>query len=185
MERVGDWDYRVKVKGKPKLVHANLIKRYIRREIVGAGFTPVVVEDPEQRVSGQEIPLIPLQAEETWRDVKLAADLNRGQQAELQALCEQYQDILTDLPLKCNIGVCSLSVIQQEPVRVKQYPLPHSQAHVIKDEVEAMLKMGVIERAHSPYSSPILLVKKPDGRMRFCVDFRRFNKISSLHVWPS
>ena len=177
VERVGDWDYRVRVKGKDKLVHANLIKGYVRREGVAAGFTPVVVESHVPAIDDPQIPLIPLQAEESWKDVKISTKLPAVQQEELRTLCERFQDILTDLPLRCNVGECTLSVTQSEPVAVKQYPLPHSQAGVIKKEVESMLQMGVIERAQSPYSSPILLVRKPDGSFRFCVDFRRFNRV--------
>ncbi|GFN81031.1 polyprotein [Plakobranchus ocellatus] len=42
-------------------------------------------------------------------------------------------------------------------------------------EVKKMLDMGVIEPSNSPYSSLIVLVKKPDGTNRFCIDFRRLN----------
>jgi hypothetical protein len=47
-----------------------------------------------------------------------------------------------------------------------------------------MLQMGVIERSNSPYCSPILLVKKKDGKMRFCVDFRRLNKTLKFDAEP-
>ena len=67
--------------------------------------------------------------------------------------------------------------MSDEPVKVKQYPLPHSQQELVKKEVQEMLRAGIIERSSSPYSSPILLVKKKDTSMRFCTDFRKMNKI--------
>ena len=41
-----------------------------------------------------------------------------------------------------------------------------------------MLKEGVIQESTSPWCSPILCVRKPDGRIRFCIDFREVNDVT-------
>ena len=46
---------------------------------------------------------------------------------------------------------------------------------VVEEEVETMLKFGVIRSCESPYTSPIVLVKKRDRKTRFCIDFRILN----------
>lgn len=40
-----------------------------------------------------------------------------------------------------------------------------------------MLKLGVIEPSHSPYSTLVVLVRKRDGTNRFCIDFCKLNKV--------
>ena len=49
---------------------------------------------------------------------------------------------------------------------------------VIDNEIEDMLAMGIIERSEAPYASPLVLVKKPDGSCRVCVNFKDLNKIT-------
>ncbi|KAL1248861.1 hypothetical protein QQF64_022179 [Cirrhinus molitorella] len=47
-----------------------------------------------------------------------------------------------------------------------------------------MLKLGVIEPSRSPWSSPIVMVPKPGGTLRFCSDFRRLNEVSEFDGYP-
>ena len=47
-----------------------------------------------------------------------------------------------------------------------------------------MLELGVIEPANGPWSSPMVLIKKKDGSVRFCVDYRRLNDVTVKDVYP-
>ncbi len=47
-----------------------------------------------------------------------------------------------------------------------------------------MQHLGVIEPSTSEWSSPIVLVPKKDGTLRFCLDFRKLNSVSNFDPYP-
>ena len=54
----------------------------------------------------------------------------------------------------------------------------------IKDEVRKMKEQNVIVDSASPWSSPLVLVRKKDGSVRFCIDYRKLNEITIADRYP-
>ena len=70
------------------------------------------------------------------------------------------------------------------PIKQRYRPRNPAMQAVIDREVDKMLAEGVIEPSRSPWSSPVVLVKKKDGAHRFCIDFRRLNEVSEKDAYP-
>jgi len=70
------------------------------------------------------------------------------------------------------------------PIKQRYRPRNLAMQAIINKEVDEMLEQGVIEPSHSPWSSPIVIVKKKDGKFRFCIDFRRVNDVTHKDAYP-
>lgn len=76
------------------------------------------------------------------------------------------------------------TVADKGPVRHGLRPTSPKEKEVIRNEVKKMLEQGAIRPSSSPWSSPIVLVKKKDGSVRFCIDYRKVNDITIKDVFP-
>jgi hypothetical protein len=70
------------------------------------------------------------------------------------------------------------------PVVVRPYCYPALHKDELERQCIAMLDQGLIRRSSSTFSSPVLLVKKPDGSWWFCVDYHALNAITIKDVFP-
>lgn len=71
-----------------------------------------------------------------------------------------------------------------KPVNIRPYRYTHFQKTKIERQVNEMLSTGLIQLIHSPFSPPVLLVKKKDGSWRFYVDYRALNSATLKDRFP-
>ena len=64
------------------------------------------------------------------------------------------------------------------------YRLSYAENLELQRQIEDLLKKGLIAKSNSPYSSPVLFVKKKDGTMRMCIDYRALNDITIKDRFP-
>jgi hypothetical protein len=132
--------------------------------------------------------------EEGWKKgslnaIELGAN-SRGSgyiQADLQEVLQAFEDLFREqlgLPPKRNHDHQIVLKAEGGPINVRPYRYPHYQKNEIEKIVVGLLKSGVVKPSMSPYSSPVLLVKKHDGSWRLCVDYRALNQVTIKDKFP-
>ena len=71
-----------------------------------------------------------------------------------------------------------------QPVKQRYYPVSPPMLKIMHDQIDEMLRDEVIEESNSAWSSPVVLVKKPDGKYRFCINFQKVNSLSKRDSYP-
>lgn len=161
----------VTLKGDPSLTHTKIslkaMLRTIRKE--GGG---ILVE--LNRMEGKEST-----GQKREQDAKVPELLN--------PVLNRFQGVFEMPPgLPPKRGHEHSIVLKQgsNPVGVRPYRYPQFQKDEIEKLIKEMLGAGIIRPSSSPFSSPVLLVRKKDGSWRFCVDDRALNKETVPHKYP-
>jgi len=117
----------------------------------------------------------------------LDAGVSDAQRVELVIILREFADVFSTGEL--DLGETSLAahridtgdaMLMRQTLRGQPFDLLDK----IDENVRSMLAAGVIEPSSSPWTSNIVVVKKKDGSLRFCVDYRRLNSVTRKDAYP-
>ncbi|CAF4313370.1 unnamed protein product, partial [Didymodactylos carnosus] len=114
-----------------------------------------------------------------------SAELSVNQHNQLRQLLHQYSDIFSSKPGRTNVVKHHIDVGDSRPIKQGPYRLlnPERKAECTKQTAE-MLNNDVAEPSFGPWASPVTLVPKKDGTLRFCIDFRKLNEVTVKDTYP-
>ena len=70
------------------------------------------------------------------------------------------------------------------PIAKAPYRLAPTEMLELKKQLDELLSKGFIQPSSSPWGAPVLFVKKKDGSMRMCIDYRELNKVTIKNRYP-
>lgn len=121
---------------------------------------------------------------ESIGDVSINPDLSNDKREDILELVSTFSDIFTDKPGRTSLIKHNITLRDYKPVRGRPYPLPYATRNKVEGEVKKMLEAGIIDRSSSDYCAPLVLVTKPDGAVRFCVNYKKLNSITKFDNEP-
>ncbi|GJV70989.1 putative reverse transcriptase domain-containing protein [Tanacetum coccineum] len=138
----------------------------------------VVVENPQQK----RIVRIPLSNGNILEVQDERPEKDLGSLACIKADEKKLDDIR--LPLVREMEFRIDLIPDASPVVKSPYRLAPSEMLELSNQLKELQEKGFIRPSHSPWGAPVLFVKKKDGAMRMCIDYRELNKLTIKNRYP-
>ena len=154
-------------------------------------FSPVtIIDDVAARSTGEEV-----NKEEDQEDCEDLIhqfdggldELTEEEKSQFRALLMKYrgQFMRTDTVMgQTSLVQHQIHTGQHPPIKQRPRREPLGMQGAVKEELEKMLSKGIIEPSNSAWASPIVLVRKRDGSIRFCIDYRKLNEVTKKDAYP-
>ena len=110
--------------------------------------------------------------------------LDSEKQSELKKLILDYKHLFPDVPSRTDKIFHDVDIGDAKPIKQHPYRLNPEKQKILHDEIKYLLDNDLIEPSQSEFSSPCILVPKPDNSYRMCTDYRKVNNISKTDSFP-
>src|ERR1044071_2762271 len=124
--------------------------------------------------------------EKTTQTKERTKILLREKEMQLTQLLKEYSDIFVKEGELRRTEIMQHRIYTENvpPIFQRLYKMSSKENEIIRKKLDKMLEQGVIRPLQSPWTSPVVLVRKKDGKIRFCVDFRKINSITKKDKYP-
>lgn len=178
----GSVELPVTLRGRFRLVEALVIPELHHLLILGVDFWRVMGIVPDLRRNEWYFSKEPILVNSV-EQVSTQTQLTSLEKSRLQALIDRNVAMMGE-SLGCTNKAEHVISTTSPPIKQRYYRVNPVIQKEIDKELEEMIKLGIVEPSNSPWSSPILLVRKKDGTNRFCVDYRKLNAVTVRDSYP-
>ena len=116
-------------------------------------------------------------------------ELSKEQILEVHKLLLQFRDVFSEGEF--DIGHTTtvkhrIDLVDETPFKQRHRRIPPAMYDEVREHLRQLQEVGIIRRSSSPFASPVVLVRKKNGALRFCVDYRMLNNrmVKDLYALP-
>ena len=95
-----------------------------------------------------------------------------------------FPDDISGLPPDREVKFTIDLIPETEPISIPPYRMAPAELRELKAQLEDLLSKGFIRLSISPWGAPVLFVKKKDGSLRLCIDYRQLNRVTIRNQYP-
>uniref|UniRef100_A0A3B1IW77 Gypsy retrotransposon integrase-like protein 1 n=1 Tax=Astyanax mexicanus TaxID=7994 RepID=A0A3B1IW77_ASTMX len=201
-KRLSDTNYVIQTpdrKRGSRLCHVNMLKSYLPRDAVKAEVAPVssvavvgVSAELDLHNEGNDVQLhAPSEVAAKLSNSQALVDLpsnlthlSSEQRNDVLCLVKDFSSLFNDVPTQTTVVQHDVKVTSSVPVKQHPYRTNVAKRAIMKSEVDYLVEHGFAKPSSSPWSSPCVLVPKPDGSHRFCTDYRKVNAVTVADSYP-
>ena len=110
--------------------------------------------------------------------------LLESQHQDLEKLLLEFEHLFPDVPTRTDQIYHDVDVGNADPIKQHPYRLNPSKQKYLKEEIKYLLENDFIEPSNSCWTSPCILVPKPDERYRMCTDYRKVMSVTKTDTFP-
>ena len=103
---------------------------------------------------------------------------SKQQQLELDSVLARSPEVLKSDPGRTKLVELKINIDRHSPVANHPYRIAPRWREEVKSQIDQLLQLGFIRPSTSPWSSSVVTVRKKDGGIRICIDFRAVNAIT-------
>ncbi|VDD78381.1 unnamed protein product [Mesocestoides corti] len=153
---------------------------------LGSHEVPVAYEQKNGVIAAVTPPVHPT-AEEL--DILIGTNaLNEGSdRSQFRKVIEEFADVFAwdgDGSGRTSVIRHDIHTTETHPIRQRPRRIPVAYQQAVEEAIEEMLQKLIIKPSVSPWASPIVVVKKKDGSIRLCVDYRKLNEVTVKDSFP-
>ncbi|XP_050875244.1 uncharacterized protein LOC127078868 [Lathyrus oleraceus] len=97
---------------------------------------------------------------------------------------EVFPEDVTSLPPEREVELSIDLILGTTPISISPYRMAPLELRELKNQLEELLTKHLIRPSVPPWGAPVLLVKKKDGSMWLCIDYRQLNKVTIKNKYP-
>ena len=167
---------------RPNVVfHINMLRKWHERAEEETAFH---IEESADDQDGGDSELPDWRSSNGIEDLEVGHRLSGLQKKQIGEMLSEFQAVVSDTPGRTQLAEHRIPTKADRPLRQPPYRIPRAYREEVMAELEEMQAAGIIEPSRSEWAFPIVVVKKKDGKVRICIDYRKLNAVTHGDAYP-